>query len=72
MIRGVKLFYCSECGKRFLGPDIELAASIYSAPLDCPECGSHRTRPWSILPARLANKEYEKIWELTDNTRNNK
>lgn len=67
MVRGILPFYCSECGKHFMGPDIELGASVLSAPLECPRCGSWHTRPGSPLPAKIANQKYKKIWELTDN-----
>lgn len=68
MVRGMKLFYCSECGKRFLGVDIEYAASTYSAPLKCPRCGSWHTRPWSLSPTKIADHVYRKIWEEKDRT----
>lgn len=66
MVRGPKLFYCSECRKRFVGVDIEYGASIFSAPIKCPQCGSWHTRPWSLLPVKVANLMYKKIWEAND------
>lgn len=67
MIRGKLLFYCSKCRKRFIGIDIEWSATVFSTPLKYPQCGSWHTRPWSPLPAKIANREYKDIWELTDN-----
>lgn len=66
MIRGMKLFYCSKCGKRFMGMDVEWCASILSAPLQCPQCDSWHTRPWSLLPARIADMEYKGVWRMID------
>lgn len=68
MITGILLFYCSECGKRFMGPDIEYAATTFSQPLKCPKCGSWHTRPWSPLPAKMANVRYKGIWDSIDKT----
>lgn len=66
MIRGVLLFYCRECDNRFIGRDIEFGATIFPVPLECPRCGSSRTRPWSLLPSKLADKQYKSIWEVCD------
>ena len=54
---------CTECGKRFWGPDIELYASTLSQPLRCPKCGSNRTRPSRLFSPITTNKVYEKIWD---------
>ena len=62
MFRGITLFKCTQCGKRFIGLDIELAATVYSMPLKCPKCGSIRTRP-SRLFGGGSSSIYEKIWE---------
>ncbi|MDE5608743.1 MAG: hypothetical protein K2I64_07405 [Muribaculaceae bacterium] len=66
MIRGVIPFYCSECGNRFIAIDVELGASVFSAPVRCGRCGSMHTRPWSILPAAIANRSYKAIWKKMD------
>lgn len=66
MLNGILLFYCSECGKRFIGLDREWDATSFSAPLNCPRCGSCHTRPWSLLPAKIANLQYESIWNRID------
>ena len=66
MVRGMKLFYCSECGKRFMGLDVEYGATVFSEPLECPQCGSWHTRPWSLLPAKIADQKYMRIWEAID------
>ena len=31
---------CPHCGKTFIAPDIELGATVLSAPVDCPKCGA--------------------------------
>lgn len=64
MFRGMILFTCTECGKRFLGPDIEWAATVYSTPLRCPKCGGMHTRPSRLLGG--SNAAYKKIWEIMD------
>lgn len=69
MIRGALLFYCSECGKRFMGMDIEWNATSFSTPLTCPRCGSCHTRPWSLAPAQVANLRYKPIWDQIDNNK---
>ena len=66
MVRGVITFYCSECENRFEGIDTEWYCMVFTAPLKCPRCGSWHTRPWSILPAKIANKIYKNIWEFND------
>jgi DNA-directed RNA polymerase subunit RPC12/RpoP len=69
MYRGQRLFICTKCGNRFWGMDIELMATVYSAPLTCPKCGSIRTRPVSLMP-RAANKVYEVIWKRLEEDKN--
>ena len=62
MIRGFKLMKCTECGKRFWGPDIELGASALSQPIRCPKCGSIRTRPSRLLSPFTSDTKYKIIW----------
>lgn len=59
MLRGICVFKCDECGKRFVVPDIELGATILSAPAKCPQCSSMHTRPLFS-----SKKQYEEIWKL--------
>ena len=66
MTTGIRLFYCSECGKRFLSVACEWCATAFVAPVKCPQCGSWHTRLWSLLPAKVADREYKKIWEVID------
>ena len=40
MLRGTKKFKCGQCGHVFEGPDVELNATVASAPVPCPKCGS--------------------------------
>ena len=63
MVRGITLMKCTECGKRFLAPDVELSATVYSQPCKCPKCGSIRTRPSRLVRPFTSNKFYEKVWE---------
>ena len=63
MYRGKNLFVCSKCGKRFIAPDFEWCATVFSAPQPCPKCGSIRTRPWSFLPSFMGNEQYKFIWD---------
>jgi DNA-directed RNA polymerase subunit RPC12/RpoP len=65
MYRGQTLFKCTQCGKRFMGPDIELAATVLTAPCKCPQCGSIRTRPSRLvnLFSWTSDFTYRKIWE---------
>lgn len=70
MVRGMLLFYCSECRHRFMGMDVEWNATAFSAPLECPQCGSWHTRPWSLLPAKIADARYKSIWQINDRSKN--
>ena len=63
MIKGFTLFKCTECGKRFFAPDIELGATCLSTPMKCPKCGSNRTRP-SRLVAIIRIKRFGKKRKL--------
>ena len=63
MVRGLTLMKCTECGKRFWGPDIELCASTLSQPLHCLKCGSVRTRPSRLFSPFSSNTVYKKIWD---------
>lgn len=62
MLRGTIKFKCTSCGHKFMAMDFEYAATVYSMPQRCPECGSIRTMPNGVL--NIFNKSaYEKIWE---------
>ena len=63
MVRGITLFKCTQCGKRFWGPDMEYAASVFTAPCKCPQCGSIRTRPSRLVSLVAYDFMYRKIWE---------
>ena len=39
MVRGTIIVTCPHYGKTFVAPDIEWGATIYSAPVHCPDCG---------------------------------
>lgn len=62
MFRGFTKFQCDNCGKKFRALDCEYAATIYSAPQRCPECGSMHTAP----PGLLNKAIYRQIWERYD------
>ena len=61
MFRGISLFKCTECGRRFFAPDIELKCSSLSTPQRCPKCGGMHTRPSRLFGG--SDKAYKKIWE---------
>ena len=62
MIRGKTKFKCDDCGHTFKAFDIELAATVYSQPMPCPNCGSRHTMPKSLL-SFMEKGVYRKIWE---------
>lgn len=66
MIRGNTIFRCTNCGKIFSAPDVELNATIFSAPQLCKRCGSIRTYPISNI---LFKSFYKKIWEKMENNK---
>jgi len=68
MIKGFALFKCTECGKRFFAPDIELGATCLSTPMKCPKCGSNRTRPSRLVGG--SDNTYKKIWEEKETNQN--
>ena len=61
MLRGMTLFKCTECGKRFIAPDVEYMATAMSMPQPCPKCKSHRTRPSRLVGG--SNSQYKVIRE---------
>lgn len=70
MLRGITLFICDECSKKFMAPDIEYGAMAFSYPQPCPKCGSMHTMPvgiGSILGKLNPTRSiYKKIWEDLD------
>ena len=40
MVRGKTWFRCPCCGKVFEALDIELAATVETMPMPCPDCGT--------------------------------
>lgn len=64
MFRGFTLFKCTECKKRFLAPDLELAATSLTQPVRCPKCGSMRTRPSRIVGG--SDSLYEAVWNKNE------
>ena len=45
MLRGFTKFKCPKCRETFVGPDMELGASAFTAPLPCPKCGCKECLP---------------------------
>lgn len=68
MYRGTKLFKCTECGKKFFAPDIELGATALSMPQSCPKCNSVRTMPFSLF-SFIEKSMYKDIWEQMENNK---
>lgn len=66
MIRGFTIFRCTNCGKIFFAPDVELNATAFSVPQPCKRCGSIRTYPISNI---LSKSFYKEIWEKMENNK---
>ena len=70
MIRGINLFICDECKKKFIALDIEYCATAFSVPPHCPKCNSQHTMPiglgslFSILSPKW--NIYKNIWDNMD------
>ncbi len=45
MLRGYRTFKCPKCGHKFVGPDMELRATVDTMPLSCPKCGHGKCLP---------------------------
>jgi len=58
MLRGKTTFRCTQCQNIFRDLDIEYCATVFSAPVKCPQCGSIRT-----LPLLASERMYEDIWK---------
>lgn len=65
MFRGRCILRCDNCGKVFRDMDIELIATVFTAPQKCPRCGSMHTMPL-FLP--FYRPFYKKIWKDIDKT----
>lgn len=63
MYRGKNIFRCTHCGKIFVAPDFEYAATIYSAPQPCKRCGNIRTLPVCHILFKWFYKEFGKTWK---------
>ena len=66
-------FVCDDCGNKFKGLDCELGATILTAPVRCPKCGSMHTMPGGGKflfgknnPYRII---YKKIWDSMDKSK---
>lgn len=65
MFRGFCKFKCDQCGQVFMGMNCEYAATIYVAPVKCPNCGSWHTMPAGLL-SYLQKRIYKEIWKRCD------
>lgn len=66
MLRGMTRFVCDNCGHKFKGFDCELWATVYTAPMKCPQCGS-----WHTCPSGGSKSIYRDIWKRMDEYRDN-
>ena len=64
MFRGFITFVCDNCGHKFEGPDFEWAATIFTYPAQCPNCGSRHTCPPGFLG--LNKHIYRSLWKSLD------
>lgn len=64
MLRGFTNFTCDKCGNKFMGPDMEFSATIWTCPVRCPKCGSKHTYPRTLFGANKVF--YKKIWAFLD------
>ncbi len=64
MLRGITTFVCDDCGHKFKGMDCEWAATAYTYPVRCPNCGSMHTCPPGFLG--LNKYIYRNLWKSLD------
>ncbi len=65
MFRGTCEFTCDNCGNKFVGMDCEWCATILTAPMKCPKCGSMHTCPSGNA------KFYRELWKSMDERNQN-
>jgi len=65
MLLGTTTFKCNECGERFTGITMEMYATAYIAPQQCPKCNSMHTYPAHLF--LLGPIIYRTIWKHLDN-----
>lgn len=61
-------FVCDDCGHKFEGMDCEYQATVYTAPVRCPQCGSWHTYPGGWFNGKSVYKE---IWKVVDEYQHN-
>lgn len=64
MLRGVTIFFCDNCRKRFKGLDMEYRCTILTSPQRCPYCGSYHTLPRNSVG--FQDSLYATIWKNMD------
>lgn len=69
MFRGMTEFVCNDCGHKFVGMDCEYQATVYTAPVKCPKCGSWHTLPSGSFLGQLKTV-YRDIWKSIDKYHN--
>lgn len=68
MYKEKNIFICTLCGKIFVAPDFEYAATPCSIPQPCKRCGGIRTLPVYHI---LLKSIYKKIWEDMETRKTN-
>lgn len=64
MLRGITIFFCDNCRKRFKGLDMEYRYTILTSPQRCPYCGSYHTLPRNSVG--FQDSLYATIWKNMD------
>ena len=64
MLRGITIFFCDNCRKRFKGLDMEYRCTILTSPQRCPYCGSYHTLPRNSVG--FQDSLYATIWKNMD------
>ena len=68
--KGYGSYFLKEILRSFAGYDRE-QATVFTAPVKCPECGSWHTRPSSGLFFSSNKYIYKEIWKTLDEKMNN-
>lgn len=64
MLRGITIFFCDNCRKRFKGLDMEYRCTYLTSPQRCPYCGSYHTLPRNSVG--FQDSLYATIWKNMD------
>lgn len=66
MLRGTTKFTCDDCGNKFEGMGCEWMATVLTAPVRCPKCGSMHAYPSGGLFGGMRKSSYREIWKSID------